>query len=153
MKSIINKYTIVFVMMVCCLASWSQNRFNIESLTENDTKRIISFYENDADDEFNVGVTVAGKRNMFFDLKLLFDNDFANDFETYSFRDFFVLDFNLVKNIGAIDLLLSFENTFNYGDNEITNEPMLLQNNAMTYLRAFEHEAGFVAMLGICYTF
>ncbi len=140
-------------MMVCYSASWSQNEFNVESLKEKDKIRYISFYQNDADDEFNIGITVANKKNTAFDLKLLYDADFANDFNIYSLSDFFVLDFNLVKSIGAIDILLSIENTFNYGDTEVTNEPMLVQNNTIKYLSAFEHEAAFVALLGICYTF
>jgi len=153
MNPIINKYITVFVMLVCCSASWSQNEFDVESLIENDAVKYISFYQNDADDEFNLGLNFTDRKNTTVDLKLLYDADFANDFETYSFRDFFVLDFNLIKSIGRFDILLSIENAFNFGDTEVTNEPVLAQNNGLTYLSEFEHEAGFVAMLGICYNF
>ena len=147
------KYLCVFLMMVCCVTNWAQNNIGAEFLETQENKRSISFYQNDADDEFNVGITVEGKKNIGFDLKILYDADFANDFETYSLRDFFVLDFNLVKSIGSFDIILSIENAINYGDTEVTNEPVLVQNNDITYLSEFEHEAGFVAMLGISYTF
>lgn len=153
MQPIISKYIAILLIIVCCLTISSQNVIGFNFSELNSKERSISLYENDADDEFNVGITVEGKKDIAFDLKVLFDNDFANDFETYSLKDFFVLDFSLVKSIGSLDIILSIENAINYGDSEVTIEPVLAQNNMSTYLNGFEHEAGFVAMLGISYSF